>query len=249
MEKTFSIKEIAQFFQINPSTLRYWEETGILSPWKDSENNYRKYRICDLLTISDILFYKNLGLPLKQIAAMEHTSADVHQQLLEEKIVELNKQKNEIDAQIQKLHYHLEAIASMKELKEHPFCISDIDMDAVVSFAFSESDKLKQYIDNPYLLTRVQESNDLSKMKRGLCIPKQAVKDESQLLWRKQSERYIVCVMKQKMAPDYSNDLARLLQEVQKTYQTGVILSRFLLQAQENGILYDFYKTYIEIID
>lgn len=248
MEKTFTIKEIAQFFQINASKLRYWEETGILSPLKNNENNYREYRVNDLLTISDVLFYKNLGLPLKQIASMEHTSADEHQQLLEDKINELNKQKNEIDHQIQKLHYHLEAIACMKDLKEHPFRMSDIDMDTVVSFSFSESEKLKQYIDNPYLLTRVQDSSDITKMKRGLCISNCAV-EPSALLWRKKSNRYIVCLMKQKMMPDYSNDLALLLKEVQKTHQTGIILSRFLLQAQENGVLYDFYKTYIEIID
>ena len=229
MEKNFTIKEIAQFFQINASALRYWEEAGILSPSKNSENNYREYRIDDILTISDVLFYKNLGLPLKQIASMEHTSADDHQQLLEDKIVELNKQKNEIDHQIQKLHYHLEAISCMKELKKHPFRMSDIDMDSVVSFSFSESDKLKQYIENPYLLTRVQ--------------------DTTALLWQKKSNRYIVCLMRQKMTPDYSNNLALLLEEVQKTYKTGIILSRFLLQAQENGTVYDFYKTYIEIID
>ncbi len=249
MEKNFTIKEIAQFFQINASALRYWEEAGILSPSKNSENNYREYRIDDILTISDVLFYKNLGLPLKQIASMEHTSADDHQQLLEDKIVELNKQKNEIDHQIQKLHYHLEAISCMKELKKHPFRMSDIDMDSVVSFSFSESDKLKQYIENPYLLTRVQESSDITKMKRGLCISKDCAFDTTALLWQKKSNRYIVCLMRQKMTPDYSNNLALLLEEVQKTYKTGIILSRFLLQAQENGTVYDFYKTYIEIID
>lgn len=30
MEKTFQIGEIARFFDLAPSTLRYWEECGIL---------------------------------------------------------------------------------------------------------------------------------------------------------------------------------------------------------------------------
>lgn len=63
----FQIGEISRFFDIPASTLRYWEDMGVLNPLKDCENHYREYTVEDLMTISDIIFYKNLGLPLKQI--------------------------------------------------------------------------------------------------------------------------------------------------------------------------------------
>ena len=60
MEHTFRIGEIADFFDIPASTLRFWEEKAIITPVKNPENNYREYQISDLMTLSDIIFYKNL---------------------------------------------------------------------------------------------------------------------------------------------------------------------------------------------
>lgn len=62
MDRKFQIGEIARFFDIPASTLRYWEDKGVLYPGKKSENQYREYTIEDLMTISDVIFYKNLGL-------------------------------------------------------------------------------------------------------------------------------------------------------------------------------------------
>ena len=51
MDRKFQIGEIARFFDIPASTLRYWEDKGVLHPGKKAENQYREYTIED--------FYKN----------------------------------------------------------------------------------------------------------------------------------------------------------------------------------------------
>ena len=79
--------EIARFFDIPASTLRYWEDKGVLYPGKKSENQYREYTIEDLMTISDVIFYKNLGLQLKEICGMEASTPKQHHELFAEKIV------------------------------------------------------------------------------------------------------------------------------------------------------------------
>ena len=56
MDRKFQIGEIARFFDIPASTLRYWEDKGVLHPGKKSENQYREYTIEDLMTISDVIF-------------------------------------------------------------------------------------------------------------------------------------------------------------------------------------------------
>lgn len=66
MKDGFQINEISKFFNVPASTLRYWEEMGVLAAKKNPENGYRIYTVSDLMTISDILFYKNLGIPLKK---------------------------------------------------------------------------------------------------------------------------------------------------------------------------------------
>ena len=43
------------------------------------------------------------------------------------------------------------------------------------------------------------------------------------------------------------NDLPGHLLNIQKTHKTGAMISRFLLCAQEDGKVYDFYRTFVEI--
>ncbi len=220
MEKYFHIGEISQFFNLQASTLRYWEDAGILLPHKNVENNYREYTVADLMNLSDIIFYKSLGLPLKQIQTME------------------------------KLYSRLSAIHTLKELQLHPFIRTDIDTDCIVSFDLIESKKLQQYIENPYLYSRVQHSENIHEEQRGLTIPSEQLSffPKSEILWRKSSHTYVACLMKEEVTEGFPNNLQELLTNIQKNHKTGSVISRFLLCAQENEKLYDFYKTFVEIL-
>ena len=241
MDRKFQIGEIASFFDIPASTLRYWEDKGVLHPGKKCENQYREYTIEDLMTISDVIFYKNLGLQLKEIRGMEASTPKQHHELFAEKIVELKRQK---------LCYHMQAVEMQEMLNAQPYQETDIDTDCVVSFDLIEKDKLRQYIENPYLYTRVQDSQSLPKEQRGITIPADMSSSfpESSILWQKQSARYMTFLMKEEVTTGFPNDLSEHLAHIQKSYRTGAIISRFLLCAQENGKTYDFYKTFVEIL-
>jgi len=58
----------------------------------------------------------------------------------------------------------------------------------------------------------------------------------------------VTFLMKEEVTVGFPNDLAEHLTHVQKSHRTGSIISRFLLCAQENGKIYDFYKTFVEIL-
>ena len=117
MDRKFQIGEIARFFDIPASTLRYWEDKGVLHPGKKSENQYREYTIEDLMTISDVIFYKNLGLQLKEICGMEASTPKQHQELFAEKIVELKRQQEMLTRRMKKLRYHMQAVEMLEMLK------------------------------------------------------------------------------------------------------------------------------------
>lgn len=250
MDKKFQIGEIASFFDIPASTLRYWEDKKVLHPGKKCENNYRNYTIEDLMTISDVIFYKNLGLQLKEICGMEDSTPKQHHELFAEKILELQQEQKMLTKRMQKLRYRMQAIEMLDILKEQPYQETDIDTECIISFDLIERDKLRQYIENPYLYTRVQYSHSLSYEQRGITIPIEMSSSfpKSSILWQKQSTRYITFLMKEEVTDDYPNDLSEHLAYIQKTYRTGAIISRFLLCAQENGKTYDFYKTFVEIL-
>lgn len=246
----FQIGEISRFFDIPASTIRYWEEMGVLNPLKDGENHYREYLIEDLMTISDVIFYKNLGIPLKQICGMESATPRQHSRLFMEKLSELEQQQKQLQERMAKLRCHMEAIQMMDELRQNPYRETDIDTDCIVSFELIERDKLRQYIDNPYLYSRVQHSGHPGKEQRGLTIPAdlEGQFPESQILWKKQSNRYITFLMKEEVADGFPNDLQKHLMHIQSGHKTGTMVSRFLLRAQEDGNVYDFYKTFVEIL-
>lgn len=190
---------------------------------KNTENNYREYTVADLMNLSDLIFYKSLGIPLKQIQTLEHSTPEEHEILFHEKI---------------------------EELKLHPLKITDIDTDCIVSFDLIEIDKLRQYIENPYLYSRVQYSDNIRTEQRGLTISTEQRSHfpKAEVLWQKNSHTYITCLMKEEITDGYPNNLSELLAHIQKNYRTGSVISRFLLCARENGKLYDFYKTFVEII-
>lgn len=246
----FQIGEISRFFDVPASTLRYWEDMGVLSPFKDRENHYREYTIEDLMTISDVIFYKNLGLPLKQIRGMESATPAQHSRLFEEKMSELEEQQKQLKERMEKLRCHMKAIQMMDELRQNPCLKTDIDTDCIVSFDLIERDKLLQYIGNPYLYSRVQHSDYLEKEQRGLTVPADLAGQfpDSQILWKKQSNKYIAFLMKEEIADGFPNDLQKHLLHIQSRHKTGAIISRFLLCAQEEGKVYDFYKTFVEIL-
>ncbi len=64
---TYSIKEIADMAGVTTRTLRYYDEIGLLQPAGAGENGYRYYDHDSLLQLQQILFLRELDVPLKDI--------------------------------------------------------------------------------------------------------------------------------------------------------------------------------------
>ena len=84
---------------------------------------------------------------------------------------------------------------------------------------------------------------------RGLTVPSgfDDTLVDSQVIWRKHSGKYIVFLMREEVTENFPNDLQVHLSHIQSRYKTGEVISRFLLCAQENDKVIDFYKTFVEI--
>lgn len=252
LEQTFHISEIARFFGLPASTLRYWEQAGVLTTHKNPDNHYREYTVSDLMTLSDLIFHKNLGLSLQQIQSVEQSSPRGHEALLRSKVRELEEQQEAIARRMQSLHRHLHAIETLCALQETPFTETTINVDCIVSFELMEIQKLRQYIENPYRYAQVHTAAQPSQARRGLAIPYSQRADfpASQILWENHGNgRYLVCLMKESVHDNYQNDLPDLLKQLGPSHRTGTIISRFLLRATQDGVLYDFYQSFIELLD
>lgn len=68
-EKTYSISELANEFEISPRTIRFYEEKRLISP-KRSKANYRIYSRRDRARLKLILRGRRFGYTLEEIAEM-----------------------------------------------------------------------------------------------------------------------------------------------------------------------------------
>ncbi len=64
---TYSIKEIANLAGVTTRTLRYYDEIGLLKPAGSKINGYRYYDQESLLRLQQILFFRELDVPLGDI--------------------------------------------------------------------------------------------------------------------------------------------------------------------------------------
>jgi len=63
----FTIKKIADLAGVTTRTLRYYDEIDLLKPVRTGENGYRYYNQESLLQLQQILFFRELNVPLKDV--------------------------------------------------------------------------------------------------------------------------------------------------------------------------------------
>ena len=64
---SYTVKKLAQMSGMSPRTLRFYDEIGLLKPAFYGDNQYRYYEEEQLLMLQQILFFRELGVPLNDI--------------------------------------------------------------------------------------------------------------------------------------------------------------------------------------
>ena len=77
------VKEIADLVGISVRTLHHYDEIGLLIPEKTTDAGYRVYSDKNLETLQQILFFKELGFPLKKIKEIIDSPSFDRQEALE----------------------------------------------------------------------------------------------------------------------------------------------------------------------
>ncbi|MEU6665553.1 MerR family transcriptional regulator [Streptomyces sp. NPDC046727] len=66
----YSVGQVARFAGVTVRTLHHYDKVGLLSPGERSPAGYRLYGDADLARLQQILFYRELGFPLDEIAVI-----------------------------------------------------------------------------------------------------------------------------------------------------------------------------------
>lgn len=104
------VKEIAELAGISVRTLHHYDEIGLLSPAATTDVGYRIYSEQDLETLQQILFFRELGFPLKKIKEILHDPSfdreealEMQHRMLLEKQKQLEKKIRTIEKTIQEV--------------------------------------------------------------------------------------------------------------------------------------------------
>src|ERR1700750_57384 len=113
----YTVKQVAAMSGVSVRTLHFYDEVGLLKPAHVGANGYRFYEEPQLLSLQQILFYRELGFELKQIkeilsrADFEKMAAlESHRQVLEKNIARTHLLIVTIDKTIE----HLKGTKTMK---------------------------------------------------------------------------------------------------------------------------------------
>ncbi len=146
----FTVKQLSKLAGVTPRTLHHYDDIGLLKPSRIGENGYRYYGEESLLRLQQILFYRELEMPLDEIKKiMGRPDFDLlaalqnHREALQKKAARLDQLLVTVDNTIR--HIKGEELMSRKGLFK--------------GFSEEEQDKLAQEAEQMYDPETVRESN------------------------------------------------------------------------------------------
>lgn len=105
----YSVNELSKLSGVSRRTLRYYEELGLLKP-KRAQNDYRVYESNDVDQLQLILFYRELGYPLKTIHEIIHSKDFNMEKSLRGHLNELEERQKQLGLLIENVKTTLKSI-------------------------------------------------------------------------------------------------------------------------------------------
>jgi DNA-binding transcriptional MerR regulator len=115
VDRTYTISQLAREFEVTPRALRFYEDKGLLTPRREGLNRVYSYR--DRGRLQLILRGKRVGLSLIEIKEIldlykvdQRAQAQTALKKYKARIVELERQRQDVDAAIQTLQIGIRQI-------------------------------------------------------------------------------------------------------------------------------------------
>ena len=168
-----TIKQISQLAHVTPRTLRYYDQIGLLPPGDIGENGYRYYSDVSLLKLQQILFYRELDMPLEQIKEIMGRENYDLQEALEDHKDQLGKRIIRLQKLITTVDQTLKYVKGEEEMNKK------VLFDA---FNEEEQEKMEKEAMQMYDLETVKESN--RKWKNYTTAEKQKIGEEGNAVYQ-----------------------------------------------------------------
>ncbi len=253
-----SIHEVAKLFGITVPTLHFWESKNLFHISKNTQNKYREFKFSDILNIWEIVFYRKLNIPIKDIQKILKNDLSNLEQIYsanEDKLI------NEIEKLNKNLDYvrkQKKIIQVVKELKSRGLQPESPDF-TLCQRDYFELDTLHASLINPYCCC-MKISSDFTTFERGIQVDSC---DKKNVLWESDSnssENYYSFLLKININNQSDNNLPEILEQIHGLGLTPrEVIARYLLVVSEPSSTavsssdyetpprYEYYKAWIRV--
>jgi DNA-binding transcriptional MerR regulator len=175
--REYSVNELAKLAGVSVRTLHHYDQIGLLSAAKRSPAGYRQYGEADLLRLQQILFYKELDVPLADIKKLlDRRDFDP--------VLALHSHRENLQARVERLQTLLKTIdKTINQLMEDKMTLTDDEL--YEGFTREERQQLERYemdAEAMYDPTLVKLAN--TRIRRMSREQWQAVKEEGDRVTR-----------------------------------------------------------------
>lgn len=129
-EKTYTIRQLSQKYQLPASTLRYYEEIGLLINVLHTDKGARVYSEEHIARLDGILCFKRTGLPIAKIQQFYRFEADIANHtddilaMMTEQEASILKQMSELSSGLahirEKVQYYTEVKKALENGEPQP---------------------------------------------------------------------------------------------------------------------------------
>lgn len=245
-QEDFSIKKAADLVGVNPSTLRYWEQAGLISIQRDKENEYRRFSIHNLIEASELLFYRNLGVPIKTLKNYRELSVEAFEDILADTQQKVEEQIEYLKTIRSRLILQRELNETVLELESKPLKPGIPSFTILTELDYEAPDQWNLVAEAPQhygiLIDRARPDIAIE------AIADSPHHKNERLLWARESAQpyhYLEGLLKIDTELQSSNAV-ELFSEAEQLGCTPLRLVGAYLVTATDGIRWDYYHAWIE---
>lgn len=252
----FGIQEMADLLNVSQSALRYYEKKNLITTLRGETSNYRKYSYRTLIELSDIIMFRNLGIPMNRLPDMLCATVDEEEKVIEEAIDKTEDELQDLFDSLKSLKYYRRKIQKYKQLKENKYRIVEKpEMEKLVEFPFADPEYMNLYIGNPQrYASAVIFSDSMESESCKNAIIKDVAEPHDIVLWdaKEHKCRYLECILKGEYARARNGDLDQHIKYMKEhNLRPGFAIGKYLIAEydEQEKKKYDYYHLWIQIIE
>ncbi len=250
MQKLYTIGEVSELLNVPRSTIRFWDEQGLIHSLRQEENNYRMFSIEDIFQIYDINFYRKLDVPIKQMKDLYGKTMEELYETIAETEQRIMREKNNLQKKHEEILARKKQLKLMIDQKNKELSVEKIPFEAIVIVESEDILDSKAYLENYASFGGYFDFSEGKEMIYGFCTEKESQNIQlSKVVWQNDPDKnYHRFLLQVEVNHTENNNIEEVKKQLTgQGYETGNVIGQYLLTNRtKEGKDYEYYQAWIE---